>query len=170
MLALLSSCFLVVASFLPSGSTPSGWPDFSGTWVAIAPIPQYVQVGEKAWAPDFVPTFGPRFTARQSGPVLEIEGRVVSPSKPFPVFVTIRLDGTSIENMSIPPYKDVSVASWEGETLLVTSHTVEPKPLEGHEMKRWFTLKPDGTLEIVTELHVSKEPKKWTSVYKREQQ
>ena len=73
-------------------------------------------------------------------------------------------------NSSIPPYKDMAVASWEGETLLVTSQTVEPKPKELREMKRWFTLKPDGTLEIVTELHVSKEPKKWTSVYKREQQ
>ena len=170
MLALLSSCFLVVASFLPSGSTPSGWPDFSGTWVAIAPIPQYVQVGEKIWAPDFVPTFGQRFTARQSGPVLEIEVRIVGPSKSFPLVTTIRLDGISSEYQNLPPYKEVAVASWEGETLLVTSQTVEPKPKEVREMKRWFSLKPDGTLEIVTELHTSKGPKKWTSVYKREQQ
>ena len=170
MLALLSSCFLAVASLLSFGSTPSGWPDFSGTWVAIAPIPQYVQVGERTWAPDFVPTFGKRFTARQAGPVLEIEGRVESPSKPFSVVTKIRFDGISSEYLSIPPYKEVAVAKWEGQTLLVTSQTVEPKPKEVREMKRWFTLKPDGTLEIVTELHTPKEPKKWTSVYKREQQ
>jgi hypothetical protein len=157
---LLASCILAIASLVPM-PLAAGHPDFSGTWVAVPsqvpPKVDYSSGGYRMFSNPEPASFSAKFIARQDGDVLTVERKLRDSS----LVTTYRLDGTESENVEV--MKSVSVAKWEGESLLIT--TWDPsKPRNEKPLKRALSLAPDGSLVIVTE----NGGPKWTTVYRRE--
>jgi hypothetical protein len=135
-------CLVVVAAaFGAVGLAAQAKPNFSGTWIGVAPQQEIREL-----------------TIKQDGSTLSIEGQ------PDVTKRTFKLDGSEIE-MSAPDGKPlIAKAVWEGNTLVVTIHFPELK----QDIRRvTWAIDADGQLVMETEFIGGKPEAPTKEVFKR---